>query len=295
MLYFQALRLFSGFSADSLLNFFCFCSRMDYMLRLDEECELRGFSRQTKKTYAYVVASFFHFIQKRGLTLDKWGVKSYLLSLKVSANAARLYHAALKFFFAAVLNDPFSDVEIPKKRKPKILPKVLSQEQIKKIIESTNNLKHRLIIKLLYSSGLRLQELINLKRQHIDLDRNLINVIQGKGKKDRVTLLSKGLQLDLLKYYGSTDFSTPYVFEGRKGKYSKKSVQKVLEKAGKTIKAKLTPHMLRHSFATHLLESGVDIRYIQKLLGHSDVETTEVYTYVSKQSLSGINNPLDQL
>lgn len=268
---------------------------MDYMVRLSEECDLRGFTHQTKKTYSYVVASFLHFIEKRGLTLDKTGVKLYLLSLKVSANAARLYHAALKFFFASVLNDPFSDVEIPKKRKPKTLPKVLSKEQIKKVINSTTNLKHRLIIKLLYSSGLRLQELINLKRSHIDLDRNVINVVQGKGKKDRVTLLSKELQLDLLKYYGSTNFSTEYVFEGWKGKYSKKSVQKVLEKAGSSIKTKLTPHMLRHSFATHLLESGVDIRFIQKLLGHADVKTTEVYTHVSNQSLAGIQNPLDHL
>ncbi|MBN1275204.1 tyrosine-type recombinase/integrase [Candidatus Woesearchaeota archaeon] len=268
---------------------------MDYMARLQEECDLRGFSRQTKKTYACVVSSFLCFVEKRGLTLDKVGVKSYLLSLQVSANAARLYHAALKFFFASVLDDPFSDVEVPKKRKPKILPKVLSKEQIKKIIDSTENLKHRLVIKLLYSSGLRLQELINLKRAHVDFDRGLINVVQGKGKKDRVTLLSNELRLDLLKYYSLTTFQTPYVFEGRKGKYSKKSVQKVLEKAGKAIDAELTPHMLRHSFATHLLEAGVDIRFIQKLLGHADVKTTEVYAYVSNQSLAAIENPLDRL
>jgi len=139
-----------------------------------------------------------------------------------------------------------------------------------------------------------LQELINLKRTDIDFDKNLLYVRKGKGRKDRVTIISESLKLDLLKYY-SHIFSTEYVFEGRKGKYSKKSVQLILKKAGNKIKMNITPHMLRHSFATHLLEDGIDIRYIQKLLGHADLKTTEIYTQVSNRDISKIKNPLDNL
>jgi len=140
-----------------------------------------------------------------------------------------------------------------------------------------------------------LQELIDLKRSSIDFERNLIFIKKGKGGKDRVTLLSNELKLDLLKYYSNYNFRTDYLIEGRNSKYSKKSVQKILEIAGKSIHKKVNPHMLRHSFATHLLEAGVNIRYIQKLLGHSNVKTTEIYTHVSNKSLENIKSPLDSL
>jgi len=166
-------------------------------------------------------------------------------------------------------------------KKENQLPKVISKEKIKQMIDLTENLKHKLIIKLFYSSGLRLQEMINLKRKDIDFERKLLNVKKGKGKKDRVTLISEALKLDLLKYYSNNVFKTEYVFEGRNGKYTKGT--------------RATPHMLRHSFATHLLEQGTDIRHIQKLLGHSDLKTTEIYTPVSNKDLSDIISPLDNL
>lgn len=147
----------------------------------------------------------------------------------------------------------------------------------------------------MYSSGLRLQELVNLKREDIDFDRSLINVKKGKGKKDRITLLSDSIKNDLLKYYSKYEFKTKYLFEGRNGKYSKKSVQEILNKLGKKVGIKITPHMLRHSFATHLLENGTDIRYIQKLLGHSDLRTTEIYTHVANSDIKNIKSPLDWL
>ena len=148
---------------------------------------------------------------------------------------------------------------------------------------------------MLYSSGLRLSELLNLKRKDLDFDRNIIYVKLGKGNKDRITLMSESLKIDLLRYYSKYEFKTEYVLEGRNGKYTKKSVQKVLENYGKNAGIKLTPHMLRHSFATHLFEAGTDIRYIQKLLGHSDLKTTEIYTKVSNKDLSKIKSPLDNL
>ncbi len=266
-----------------------------FLRKVEDSCVLRGYSRQTIKTYKFHVKDFLEFCKKSSLNLNHEGVKRYLILQNKSVSSARLSHAALKLFFSDVLKDSFDLEKIPLKKKEKTLPKVISKEKIKLIIETCSNLKHRLVVKLLYSSGLRLQELIDLKREDLDFDRGLINIKKGKGKKDRVTLFSDSLKNDLLKYYSINDFKTKYLFEGRKGKYSKKSVQEILKKLGKKEGIKITPHMLRHSFATHLLESGTDIRYIQKLLGHSDLKTTEVYTYVSKKGLEGIKSPLDNL
>lgn len=263
--------------------------------RLSEEAELRGFSPRTVKLYSYIVERFLVFIDKTRLSIDTDGVKSYLLSLKVANNSARIHHAAIKFFFKAVLKQPFTLAEIPLKKRSKTLPKVIAKEKIKLLLDQTDNVKHRLVIKILYSTGMRLQELIDLKREHIDFDRRQILIKKGKGRKDRVTLLSPSIKDDLLRYYSSTRFHTPYIFEGRQGKYSKKSVEKLLEDKGKLIHQKLTPHMLRHSFATHLLEAGTDIRYIQALLGHANIETTQVYTHVSQAKLDALSNPLDNL
>jgi len=138
--------------------------------------------------------------------------------------------------------------------------------------------------------------LLNLKREDIHPDRKVIIVQQGKGKKDRITLLSEGLAKELFSYICRADFKTKLLFESnRGGKYSQKSIQKVLESASKQLGKKVTPHMLRHSFATHLLEQGTDIRYIQMLLGHSNLKTTQIYTHVANQELENIKSPLDNL
>jgi len=269
--------------------------KQKYLKELQDRCNLRGFSRETLKAYSYNLSKFLDFISASRLNLDSDAVKSYLLIQDLSVNSIRLQYASISFFFREILRRPFTLEEIPIKKREKQLPKVISKEKIKLMIESTDNLKHKLIVKLLYSSGLRLSELLNLRRKDIDFDRNLIHVRAGKGKKDRVTLISNDLKLDLLKYYSNYSFNTEYILEGRKGKYTKKSVQKVLDNLGKSVGIKVTPHMLRHSFATHLLEQGTDIRIIQKLLGHSNLNTTEIYTKVSNKSFSNIINPLDNL
>ena len=275
---------------------------MDYTIpvekfieKLKERLKLRGFTFQTNKSYCYHTKDFLKFLNKNRLNLNNEGVKSYLLSLNLSNNSIRLKIMAIRFFFLEVLREKLNYSEVPTPKKIKKLPKVLSKEEIKILISSTENLKHKLVIKLLYSSGLRLQEIINLKRKEIDFDRKIIFVNSGKGRKDRITLLSEELKIDLLRYFGSYKFHTDYLFEGRFGKYSKKSVQKILEKSSKKLNKKVTPHMLRHSFATHLLESGTDLRYIQNLLGHSDLKTTEIYTHVSNKNLENIKSPLDNL
>jgi len=266
-----------------------------YLTELENRCILKGYSRQTIKAYHYNIRKFLKFLEKSRLNLNNNAIRSYLLTLNLSVNSMRLQHASIGFFFREILQKPFTTKEVPVMKKEKTLPKLLGKEQIKDMIGATNNLKHKLIIKLLYSSGLRLAELLNLKRKDIDFEKNIIYVRQGKGKKDRITLISENLKLDLLKYYSNNIFKTEYVLEGRKGKYSKKSVQKILDNIGKKIGVKVHPHMLRHSFATHLLDAGTDIRHIQKLLGHSDISTTEIYTHVSNRDISNIKSPMDNL
>ena len=183
----------------------------------------------------------------------------------------------------------------PVLKKAKKLPKVLSKEDVLKIITNTNNLKHKCIVSLLYSSGIRRNELINLKITDIDSKRMLILIEAAKGKKDRYTLLSNTLLKDLRDYYKQWKPET-YIFEGAYGKqYSAQSVGQIVKnaaiKAG--IQITVTPHMLRHSFATHLLEDGVDLRQIQVLLGHSSTKTTEIYTHVATTTFKKIKNPLD--
>jgi len=270
-------------------------TKEEYHKEIRNRCILKGFSKETVKSYTYNIGRYLDFIDKSRLNLSKESVRSYLLIQDLSINSIRLQYAAISFFYREILHKGFSFEEIPIMKKRKELPKVIAKEKISEMINCTDNLKHKLVVKLLYSSGLRLQELINLKRKDIDFDRNLIYVQNGKGGKDRVTLLSEYLKMDLLKYYSNSMFKTEYIFEGRNGKYTKKSVQKVLDGLGKKIGIKVTPHMLRHSFATHLLEQGTDIRYIQKLLGHSDLRTTEIYTKVSNKNLSNIKSPLDNL
>lgn len=185
--------------------------------------------------------------------------------------------------------------QIERPRKQKKLPIVLSKEQVKSVINNTNNIKHKCIVSLLYFSGLRRSELLNLKINDIDSSRMLIHIIDAKGNKDRYTILSQNALADLREYYKQWK-PKEYLFEGLKNMpYSGSSVGKIITataiKAG--IRKKVTPHTLRHSFATHLLENGTDLRYIQLLLGHNSTKTTEIYTHVAKSSFDSIKNPLD--
>jgi site-specific recombinase XerD len=175
------------------------------------------------------------------------------------------------------------------------LPKVLSKNEVKRIFDSCNNIKHRCILMLIYSSGLRRSELIDLEISDIDSERMVVNIKGAKGKKDRISLLSENT-LNLLREYYKSYKPKVHLFEGLKGcKYSPTSVANILKKSAQKagIIKNVTPHMLRHSFATHLLEQGTDLRYIQELLGHNSSKTTEIYTHVSKKAIDKIRNPID--
>lgn len=202
---------------------------------------------------------------------------------------------AIKFYYEVVKGMPNRFYSIERPIPKETLPKILSKEQVQKMITSVKNIKHKCIISLLYSAGLRRGELLNLKIDDIISDRMLIRINQGKGRKDRYTLLSERVLSNLRIYYIRERPST-YLFEGKKGfPYSPTSVAKIVKKAASRARiiGKVTPHMLRHSLATHLLENGTDLRQIQTLLGHNSLRTTEIYTHVTVQGMNGIKNPLD--
>ena len=268
------------------------------LVKLNEELKLRAFSPQTKKSYTYNITKYLEWIDKYSLNHSNETVRRYFLYLHnkiYDVNTIRLIQASMLFFFKNVIKRDIEFDTIPRPKRKKELPKVIPKEEIKIIIKNIHNQKHKLIISFLYSSGFRLSEIINLKRNDINIFDNIILVKQGKGRKDRITLLSEKIKPELTKYLLENKFKSDYLFEGRNGKYTKKSVQEILKKASKSINKHVTPHMLRHSFATHLLEAGTDIRYIQSLLGHSKLETTQIYTKIAKNKLKNIKSPFDAL
>lgn len=258
-----------------------------------DHLKLRGLSPRTISAYKYHVEVFLKKLGKSRFNTTNEDVKEYLINLINKGycnNTVRIIHAALSSY---LLNLSISD--LPKPKRLKRLPKVLIKEDIKRMIQATSNLKHRLIIKMLYSTGIRVRELTNLRKEDIDVERNTVTILSGKGRKDRITLLSESIKNELLKY--ALQNNKPYLFQGRGEKYPVKTIQRILDTARRKagIPRKVTPHMLRHSFATHLLEQGTDIRYIQKLLGHEQLTTTQIYTKVSNAEINKIKSPLDGL
>jgi len=267
----------------------------EYLTKL----ELKKYASSTAKTYISCFEPFLNFYKDVELSsLDENDIRNYLKHLVQTGKSNSYLNQAvnsIKFYYEVVLEMPNRFYAIERPRKEYKLPKVISKEEVKRIIANTHNIKHKCIVSLLYSAGLRLSELLNLMPKDIDSDRMLIRVENAKGNKDRYTLLSKTVLQELRNYW--IEFQpSEYLFEGAKGgKYSGRSVQAIVKRSGARarIKSEVTPHMLRHSFATHLLENGTDLRYIQTLLGHSSSKTTEIYTHVAVTQYRDIVNPLD--
>ena len=265
-----------------------------------QKLELRKYATNTAKTYISLFERFINYYEDEQdlMALDEIRIRTYLQTLVQQGNSDSFINQsinAIKFYYEVVQEMPNRFYSIERPRKQEKLPEVLSKEAIKSMIFCTPNIKHKCIISLLYSTGLRRNELLCLKIEHIDSKRMLINVKAGKGGKDRITLLSNTLLEDLRRYYKIWKPKV-YLFEGQPGeKYSGSSVAAIVNRAAKKarIYKKVTPHMLRHSFATHLLEAGTDLRYIQTLLGHNSLKTTEIYTQVAVGHFKFIKNPLD--
>jgi len=268
----------------------------EYLEQVKEELLLRNYSKKTISSYLRCLKEYFLFLDCNFNNLDVKKIREFLLKKqdkKYSPQTINLYLNAIKFFYYEVIKTN-KKIDIKFAKRSKKLPVVLSCEEVKEIIDNIANQKHKLLISLAYSAGLRVGEVINLKVKDINLDELTIHIKDAKGKKDIITIFSKKVQSDvgdLLKNKNLDD----YVFNSeRGGKLTERTAQLVFEnnlrKAG--IQKQATFHSLRHSFATHLLENGVDVRYIQELLGHSNIRTTQIYTQVMNPNLKNIKSPL---
>jgi len=261
--------------------------------KFKRELEIRNFSHQTIRSYMFAVEKFLEFSENKGLNENI--LKNYIQIILKKQNPSTVSQnlSAIEFFFEKVLKQ---NIKIPHPKRNKTIPIVLTIEEMKKIIEATYNIKHKLIIKLLYGCGLRVSEIINLKKEDIDFNEGLIKIRLAKGKKDRFVNIPISLKKELENYcsLNNEDILFP---SARGGKLTTATIRKIIKNSCKKaeIKKQVHPHTLRHSFATHLLEQGTDLRIIQKLLGHSDIKTTQIYLSVSNQLIKNIKSPLDNL
>lgn len=267
---------------------------MDELEKIKLEMSARGFRQKTQKSYENIIVNFLKFNSKPLKESNEEDVKKYLEYLHQKGQTNITLNVVISSLnFAFEIFDRKLNLKRPKKEKR--LPEVLSKEDVRSIIFSCENIKHKLILRCIYGFGLRISELQNLKPGDIDFSRKIIYVKNSKGAKERIIKIPETLFADLYKYLALNPGI--YVFEGRKGKINLKTIQKIFENSLKKseIRKKASCHTLRHSFATHLLENGVDIRIIQKLLGHSKLETTQIYTHVSSYQLENIKSPLDTI
>lgn len=276
-------------------KFYILCPLWEFMLdQLHTELQLRGYSEKTKQAYVRINEEFLAFAGKEPTLIVKDDVKRYLASLVARKKAPRsvnLARAALLFHYNAVLEKNFANIKTPKIQAS--LPTVLTREEVTSLIRMAKTRKSRFIIKLLYSSGMRVSELVRLKVDDLELASNIAWVRSGKGGKDRMIILSRELQDDLMRKKPGS-----YVLTGPKGNpLTERTIQSIVATTARRAKINkhVTPHTLRHSFATHLLEAGNDIRTIQELLGHANLQTTQIYTHISAAQKMKIENPLDSL
>jgi integrase/recombinase XerD len=263
----------------------------------------KRYSPNTINTYCEALKSFLIFCNTKAvkdITNDDVILynNNYILKHNLSSSYQNQIVNAIKLYFKIVKETAIEIDKIHRPRREKALPNVLSKEEVKQIITSPTNLKHKTMLSLIYSCGLRCGELLALQPHHIDSKRNIVLLKNSKGKKDRIVPLSPKI-LELLREYYKVYQPKTYLFEGQKkgAPYEARSIQQVLKQAlQKTdIKKPATLHWLRHSYATHLLESGTDLRYIQELLGHNSSKTTEIYTHVSTKNIQQIKSPFDDL
>jgi len=276
--------------------------RLTCHIEYREQLDRMRYSENTKRTYIHFFTQFINYfpgIEIDRITEDQVNefMKHLIGKKNVSASTQNQAINAIKFYYERVKKQHRKIYALERPMKEARLPDVLAEEEVMAILKSVENIKHKAMLWLIYSAGLRRSELIDLKVNEIDSKRMVIVIKGGKGKKDRITLLSEKV-LYLLRDYFKVYRPGKWLFEGAPGsQYSASSLQKVFSAALKRSKVRkeASLHTLRHSFATHLLESGTDIRYIQALLGHSSSKTTEIYTHVTRKAFEKIRSPLDNL
>lgn len=271
--------------------------------RMTEDLKLAGYAATTVRIYLHYAKNFAEHFNRSPAMMGESEIRQYLIHLlqerRLSHGAYRQCYAALKFLYTVTLNRPFAVETIPRPRKaPKALPEVLSGSEVDALLRSIRGLKYRTTTMAIYAGGLRVSEACRLRVEDIDSTRMLIHVHQSKGAKDRYVMLSRKL-LHVLRAWWRVDRPSGFLFPGNnaKGHLRPDSVRKALRLAAPMagIKKRVTPHTLRHSFATHLLEAGIDLRVVQVLLGHQSIYMTSRYSQVSTRHIQGIQSPLDLL
>ncbi len=272
----------------------------DPMFRLAQEMRIRNFSPKTIKAYLHYNKELLRFASKDVREIEKQDIRDYidfLFSLGKSSSTVNLALNAFKFYYEGILRRKFfmSGAGIKRPKAEKKLPVVLNREEVIKMIDCQDNFKHKLMIQILFGSGLRVSEVVDLKINDIDFIRKIITIRHGKGAKDRITVVSEQTLNNIEKYLDQYQ-PLAYLFESYRAgeKLAARSVQKVVAEAVGLagVNPAASAHSLRHSFATHLLESGTDIRYIQELLGHARLATTQIYTKVANHKIREIISPL---
>lgn len=277
---------------------------VDHLLEeVRRELRLHRYSLRTQRVYLHQVKAFLKYADDaRDIDQSETQLlRNYLLTRLEARDVSRSYHnqaiSAIQFLYRHVFKQPQVLDDLPRPRRDHRLPTVLTRDEVRRLYTAIGNPKHRAIIMLLYSAGLRVGEVVKLRPEDLDEARHMIHIRGGKGRKDRYTLLSD-TALAEIKRYREPGIAGPWLFPGERPEkpISTRSVQHVVEAARQRagINKSVTAHTLRHSFATHLLEAGTDLRYIQELLGHASSRTTEIYTHVSQRMLARIRSPLDQ-
>jgi integrase/recombinase XerD len=269
--------------------------------RLIEDLRIRNYAAKTVKAYVGAIAAFFKFTNKTPGTCTLEDIRRYQVHLAdrgLSWSSYNIATCALRFFFVVTMRREWNVKHIPYARKARTLPSVFSQDEVRRVFSAIENGKHRVIVTTAYACGLRVSEVTRLRIEDIDSGRMLVHIRQGKGNKDRLVPLAVGL-LDLLRSYWLIWKPRPWLFPGEQVGHhiSSRTVQRAVSKAiaAAGIKKRASTHTLRHSFATHLLESGTDIRTLQALLGHFRLSTTQIYNHVTRKEVTATTSPLDLL
>lgn len=271
------------------------------LVAVEQQLTLRGFAYTTRKNYRLQAQRFLRWLQRDPATATREELRAYLAEILNSGLSVSYFNqarAVLIVIYADVLQQPGKVADVPRPKRPKTLPVVLSREEVIRLFKAVDNLKHRAVLLLIYACGLRVSEAARLKVADVDGQRRQVFVRGGKGMKDRYTIIGEAA-LEALRDYWRVYQPRDWLFPGAEpgDHLSPRSIQAVFGRAREAagIQKEATVHTLRHSFATHLLEDGVDLRYIQELLGHEDPRTTMIYTHVSARELGRIRSPLDNL
>lgn len=270
----------------------------EFLKKLELELKIAKNSEYTIRNYIQANKDLLEYIQKNPEEIETEDIKVFLAEKmnSKSSSSTILFLSAVKYAYNTILEKEITS-KLKRPKKDKKIPVTLTKEEVKRLLNSINNSKSKLMVSLIYACGLRVSELVNLKPEDFNFEDKTGHVRQGKGKKDRIFNIPFFLVEDIKKQsQKQLEQKEQYLFTGRSGKLTPRNLQKIVSIASK--KANLNGvhcHTLRHSFATHLLESGVDIRKIQELLGHSDLSTTQIYTHISKEEIKKVKSPIDDL